>query len=243
MHRGYIKIWRKIQDWEWYDDPLTLWFFIRILFMANWEEKKWHGITIKPGQFVSSVEHLRFTYRDHGKNKKMTTQGVRTVLKRLFATNELTSESTNSYTLFSIVNWKKYQQEETNQVTSNSTNEQQTTNKRLTTTKEYKNVKNDKNINISASDKINPLFWEFKKLYPNCLAFKRTQQAFLKLGVTPELWETMKNSILSQKESKQWRDGFIPASYKWLEEERWKDSITQSVNDKRSKLLERLRTK
>jgi len=150
MHRGYIKLWRKIEDWEWFDDPITLWFFIRLMFMANWKTKKWHGFTIKPGQFISSIEHLRFEYKEHGKKKRLGSQMVRTIVKRLSSTCELTCQPTNAFTLFSIVNWKKYQSEETSQLTSQLTNGQQTTNKRLTTTKER--IKNDKNKAILSDD-------------------------------------------------------------------------------------------
>jgi len=76
---------------------------------------------------------------------------------------------------------------------------------------------------------VNPLFWEFKKIYPNCLAFKRTQDAFQKLKVDNILWGVMSQAIVKQKESKQWKDGFIPASFKWLEEERWNDNLENST--------------
>lgn len=76
---------------------------------------------------------------------------------------------------------------------------------------------------------VNPFFWEFKKLYPNCLAFKRTQGAFQKLNVDEALWGVMRKAILEQKESKSWKQGFVPASFKWLEEERWRDTVVKKV--------------
>jgi hypothetical protein len=219
MHRGYIKLWRKITDWEWYDEPIMLWFFVKILFMANWDDKKWHGITIKSGQFVSSIEHLRFEYKESGKKMKLSTMQVRNVLNRLKATNEITSVSTNNYTLFSIVNWKKYQGKETDELTSHITNGQQTDNKRITTTKEYKN---NKNI-------YSKYFYDFWKAYPKKQAFKRTEGVFRGLKVDEGLMGVILSAISRQKKTEQWsKDNgkWIPMPFKWLADERWKDEVT-----------------
>lgn len=143
MHRGYIKIWRKIQDWEWWDEPMMFWFFEKLILLANWEDKKWHGIIIKRGQFVTSIESLRFEYHlisNHKKRLKLSTQHVRTFLKLLKTTNELTIEATNKYSLISITNYDLYQDksgEPTNELTGSS----QAANKQLTTTKEVKESK------------------------------------------------------------------------------------------------------
>jgi hypothetical protein len=142
MHRGYIKLHRKILDWEWFDESLTFWFFIHLLFLANWETKQWHGIEIKRGQFVSSIEHLRFRHGIGKRSKLLTTMQVRTLIQRLKSTNEITSHSTTTFTIFTIVNYEKYQSNETNETTNGETNEQQTSNKPTTTTKEYKELKN-----------------------------------------------------------------------------------------------------
>lgn len=236
MHRGYVKLWRKIEDWSWFKSSKTLQLFIFLLIKANHQPYTFMGYEIDRGQVVTGRDSI-------SRQLGMTAQSFREATKRLKTTNDITIKTTNKFSIISIVNFTLYQDKTTNSTTNKTTNQQPTNNQQTTTIKECKNVKNEKNINIKPSDKINPLFWEFKKLYPNCLAFKRTQEAFHKLAVTPELWETMKTSILAQKESKQWRDGFVPASFKWLEEERWKDSITPTPNDKRSQLLERLRKK
>jgi predicted S18 family serine protease len=152
MHRGFIKIWRCIEDWEWIDDPLVFWFFCKLLLMANWEDKKWHGMTIKRGQFISSVESLRFKHGVGERKKRLTIMQVRTLIQRLKSTNEITSEATNKFTLYTIAKYELYQKKEnetTNEITSEITNEQQTNNKRTTTTKELKELKNYKNIQLS----------------------------------------------------------------------------------------------
>ena len=53
---SWIKIYRSLLDWEWYDDINTCRLFIHLLLTANYEDKKWHGMVIKRGQrFCSSV--------------------------------------------------------------------------------------------------------------------------------------------------------------------------------------------
>lgn len=39
---GYIKIHRKMLDWEWYDDIPTKTLFLHLLLTANWKDSKWH---------------------------------------------------------------------------------------------------------------------------------------------------------------------------------------------------------
>lgn len=130
MHRGYVKDWRRILEWEWYTDYKTCHLFRHCILRANVEDKQWKGQLIKKGSFVTSLENLS---RETG----LSVQNIRTSFKKL--TSELTIKTTNRNTIISIKNYENYQG-----LTSNLTNNQQTTNKLLTTTKEYKNEKNEK---------------------------------------------------------------------------------------------------
>lgn len=134
MHRGYVKDWRRILEWEWYTDYKTCHLFRHCILKANIEDKQWKGQSIKKGSFVTSLENLS---RETG----LSVQNIRTSLKKL--TSELTIKTTNRNTIISIKNYENYQG-----LTSNLTNNQQTTNKLLTTTKEYKNEKNEKKFII-----------------------------------------------------------------------------------------------
>jgi hypothetical protein len=139
MKEGFIKLHRKITEWEWYKEPNILSLFIHILFLANWEDKQWHGNIIKRGSFITSVENLALEVG-------LSIQQTRTVLSKLEHTGEINKQTTNKYTLITINKYNDYQK-----VTSTLTNKQQTNNKQpnkqITTTKEYKN-KEYKNIRI-----------------------------------------------------------------------------------------------
>lgn len=38
---GYIKLYRQIVDWEWYDDIPTSRLFMHLLLKANYAEREW----------------------------------------------------------------------------------------------------------------------------------------------------------------------------------------------------------
>lgn len=138
---GYIKLHRKILEWEWYDDPYVFRTFLHILLTANHKQKVWRGIPVQPGETITSLKHL-------AKETGMTVQQTRTALKKLESTNEITRKTTNKYTTIKVLNWGTYQIEDTESNKQNNkrtTNEQQTNNKQTTTNKNDKNVKKEKN--------------------------------------------------------------------------------------------------
>ena len=144
MKNGWIKIHYNLLNWEWYDDINTKTLFLHLLLMANWKDKKWHGILIKRGSFVTSLGKL-------ANQTGLSVQNVRTSLNKLKSTHEITSKTTNKYTYITINNFNDYQ-ETTNKLTNN----QQTTNKQLTTTEEGKKDKNIKE-SIKENKKSNKL--------------------------------------------------------------------------------------
>lgn len=144
MENSFIKLYRSLLDWEWWDDKNVTRLFLTILLSVNWQTKKWHGMTIEKGSVFTSTEHL-------SKKSGLTMQQTRTALNKLKSTGEITIKSTNKGTLVTVENWAKYQfmpEEVTNESTSNPTNNQQTTNKQITNDQQQlKKEKNKKNIN------------------------------------------------------------------------------------------------
>ena len=142
MNDGFIKLNRKIIDWEWYDDINTKTLFIHILLMANFEDKKWHGETVKRGSFLTSYQTL-------ATQTGLTMQQVRTSIKKLLSTNDITKVTSNKNTVIIVPNYNLYQAvQQTEEQTNNieETNEQHSNNIQVTTTKNIKNIKNKKNI-------------------------------------------------------------------------------------------------
>lgn len=134
---GYIKIYRQLKDWEWYDDINTTRLFLHLLLSANFKDKNWKGITIEAGSLVIGRFKL-------SQQTGLSEQQVRTCLKKLKSTNEITIKSTNDYSIIKLNNWFNYQ--ENNQ---QITNEQPTDNQQITTTKERNNSIKKESNNIS----------------------------------------------------------------------------------------------
>lgn len=129
---GWICLYKKLINWEWYQDGNTCRLFIHLLLLANYEDKYWQGQLIKRGQLVTSLEHLS---DDLG----LSVQQIRTSIKKLKSTGEITSKATNKYTLVTIERYEDYQSKE-EKATSKITNEQQTNNKQITTTNNITNI-------------------------------------------------------------------------------------------------------
>lgn len=99
---GWIKIHRKVLNWEWYDDINTKTLFFHLLLTANHQDKKWRGQIIKRGQKITSLEHL-------AKEVGLTIQQIRTSLNKLKSTSEITVKATNKFTLITIEKYSDYQ--------------------------------------------------------------------------------------------------------------------------------------
>ena len=138
MDTGYIKLFRKMTEWEWYDDLPTFRLFIHLLLRANYQEKKWHGMIVERGCYITSISNL-------ATETKLSAQQVRTAINRLISTNEITKSSTSKYTIIKVLNYDCYQG--VNKVDNKqATNEQQATNNQSTTTKERKESKKERSI-------------------------------------------------------------------------------------------------
>lgn len=190
-NNGYIKLHRSILEWEWWDDLNTYRLFTYLLLTANFEEKKWHGITIKRGQVLTSLDTL-------SKETGLSVGQVRRSLARLISTNEITSETTNQYRIISVCNYDTYQGEQqasdkqnSKQSDNQTTSERQADDKRTTTTKE---CKNDNNIRTKEDNKENTPTSRSKKETTPKFNFKG---ALIELGVEPQIaeeWATIRKA-------------------------------------------------
>lgn len=147
---GWIKLHRALLDKTiWINStPEQKTILITLLLMANHEQNQWEWkgkkYIVKSGEFITSLEKIVAKC-----GKGITTQNVRSALKRFEKLQFLTNESTKQNRLIKIENWSLYQDEENrpNKATNKEvTNDQQRPNKEVTTNKNDKNDKNDKNI-------------------------------------------------------------------------------------------------
>lgn len=151
---GFIKLFRQILDWEWYDDLPTCRLFIHLLLKANYAERNWHGQTIERGSCITSYATL-------ASETGLSQEQIKRALKNLTKTGEIKRIATNKNTVICVVKYADFQGfgfEYNEQTTSKEqaenkqkTNEQQTSNEQTTTTKEIKNKRNKESKNIYTS--------------------------------------------------------------------------------------------
>ena len=99
---GWIQVSRKLLDWEYFNDELMLRGWLYLLLKANHEDKVWHGLEIKRGQYVTSLSKMA---RDLG----ISVQQTRRILDTLKSTYEIASCATNKFTIISICKYDIYQ--------------------------------------------------------------------------------------------------------------------------------------
>lgn len=209
----YIKLSRKILEWEWWDDINTCRLFIYCLLKANWKDGRFKGMVIPKGSFVSSIPKM-------SDETSLTIREIRTAISHLKSTGEVTCKSYAKYTVFTVKNYCEYQQ-------SDLQNDRQATGKRhsndmLTTTiEEYKEGKNNKkeDTNVSKKKFVPPTVEEVRA-YCQERGNKVDPQAFVD-HYTSNGWMVGKNKMKSWKaavgtwERSSWQSREAPAQKKY----------------------------
>lgn len=150
---GWIKLHRKLLNWEWYTDSNMVHLFIHLLLKANHEPGNWRGVYVKRGQVITGRKKL-------SQETGISERTIRTCLNRLKSTSELTTEPTNGYTIITISHYDSYQLSESQsdqQTDQPNANDRPASDQRPTTNKNNKNDNNEKENKIKHDFE---LFWE-----------------------------------------------------------------------------------
>ncbi|MEY9096319.1 hypothetical protein [Paenibacillus sp. RC84] len=219
--QGWIKLHRKVLRSSMYKQLNSkqrdvMW---TVLLLANHESNQWEFrgeiYSVKPGQFITSLDHLQENCASD-----VSIQSVRTALLKLEKHEFLTNESTMRNRLITVVNWGFYQGIE-DEPTKSLTGSQQSPNKELTTNKNVKNDKNEKKL---------LRFEEFWNLYPKKAAQKDAEKAWTALNPTSidEVITAAKHYAEDCKRSKRDKQYIkLPATF--LRQERWKDYLPEEA--------------
>ena len=143
---GYIKLHRKMLDWGWYQNQNVKDLFIHLLLIANFKESKFEGMTIYPGQIITSINSL-------SRGTNLSIRSVRTALDKLEKSKILTKQVTSRFTLITIENWELYQGNDF-EVTSQVTSDRHASDMQVTSDRQHH--KNAKNANNAKNEKNNP---------------------------------------------------------------------------------------
>ena len=190
---GFIKLDRKMVEWEWYKDSNTKVLFLHMLFKANWKDASFMGTEVKRGSFVSSIKHLSL-------ETGVSERSIRTAISHLKMTGEVTSNSTNKFTVFTINNYDTYQTDD-RQSDTQVPIERQATDKQPTTIEE---VKKERSKEVKKKDIKNSAFQPPTKEDVSNYCEERKNGVDAKRFID---FHTMKGWMVGKNKMKDWKAG------------------------------------
>ena len=150
---GYIRLHRRILSSSIIKKPTLFHFWIWCLLKATHCEYKtivgYQEITLQPGQFI-------FGRYAASKETGLSERCIRTCIKTLKSTGNMTIKTTNKFSIITICNWGKYQNtEHINDQHNDRQYDQQATSKRPASDhkQEHKEHKEEKETTLAQSDK------------------------------------------------------------------------------------------
>jgi biotin operon repressor len=212
---GFIKLHRRMLQWEWATTPSTLVVFVHLLLRANYEPRRWRGLDLLPGQVVTGRAAL-------AEQTGLSEKQIRTALKNLEKTGEVAIKTTRQFSLISITKWADYQDRGQQRANEGPTEGQQ-----RATLKESKKVRREE----SKTPPIAPPrggepegFADFWEAFPRQRRgskdkAKRAYAQALKRASAAEIAEGLELYV----KSKDVADGYAKGAAAWLNDDRWAD--------------------
>lgn len=221
----YIKLSRKITEWEWYSDINVSRLFIHILISVNWKDGRFQGVEIPRGSVATSYNSL-------ASQTGLSVMQVRTAIKKLNLTGEITVRQHPKFSVITVNNYNTYQSD--NKVNNTDvTQEQHRCNTDLTTIEEGKKERREEDIYSFSNEKPKELpseeqiFTTIRELYNSvCRSYprlvkisdkrKKAIRARLRTGYTLEDFQTLfekaeASDFLKGKNDRDWN-----ADFDWL---------------------------
>ncbi len=113
--KGWIKLHRKILNWQWYDDNATYKIFTYLIMSANYEDVWYRGELLKQGTLSTSLTNIHI-------ETKLSLNTVKKSLKNLESTGEITTKKSGKKIIITIANYTMYQHEEFDDLEENNFN-------------------------------------------------------------------------------------------------------------------------
>ena len=99
---GYVRLYRSLLEWEWFQNSPTLHVFLFLLLSACFRPIRHAGVELAPGQLITARRTI-------AQRTGLSEQQVRTALAHLKSTGEITSKSTSHFSLITLNNYARYQ--------------------------------------------------------------------------------------------------------------------------------------
>jgi hypothetical protein len=155
-------------EWEWYDDINVCRLWMHLLLKANHKDNRWKGVDVKAGQLITG----RLSLSDE---TGLTQQQVRTALKKLKSTGEVTSKIYSKFSVITITSWSEYQQD------NQQSNQQSTSNQPASNHKqECKELKKEKKQDSTPYQAILDSYHERLPMLPGIQKLTPTRKRHIK---------------------------------------------------------------
>lgn len=231
MHRGYIKLWRRLQDSFLWTDAGALQVWVHLLLGANYKDTQFmfngKKQLLKRGQLITGRKKLS-TATGLSENKIYRTMNM------LESEQLIEQQKFNLFTLVSIVKYDEYQSFE--QLNEQQIDNQSTTNRQpVDTSKELRRIKESKypapnNISQTQLDEFNTVW----AVYPNKIGREAALKKFLLQVKTKEDYDLLVKGIENYKkdiEDKQTDKRYIKHGSAFFNSV-WRDwAVMESVDD------------
>lgn len=112
---GWIKLYSKMKEWEWFTDAYVLQVFVFLLLSANFKDGKTCGRPVKRGQYLTSIRGLAAALQ---MNERTAMRALKTLVES--DTIEVQSDRQNG-TLITIKKYSEYQENQSRRVAPNTT--------------------------------------------------------------------------------------------------------------------------
>ena len=99
---GWIKLHRKLTDWEWYNDLPTFKLFMHLLLTVNYQPTRFKGDELEAGTLNTTLDVL-------AEGSGLTKKQVRRALDNLESTGEITKSKAHNKMLVKVLNFSIYQ--------------------------------------------------------------------------------------------------------------------------------------
>lgn len=228
MTPGWIKLHRRMLNWEWWDDLPTFRLFVYLLLAANFHPSKYRGSDVPAGSVLTGRKKL-------SEKTGLSEQQVRTALNKLKSTGEITITSKAKFSIISIAKWDEYQDinQHSNQLsTSNQPHPNKVRRKEgvLPDTESdlfgNQNETHSQNAYPDAQETFD-LFW---KHYPRKIAKGQARKAFATAckRVNPAIIVSAARGYDEQCRNEGTDLRFIKHATTWLNNQCWEDFTPQS---------------
>lgn len=102
---GWVKLHRKLLEWEWYEDAHMVHLLVHLLLTATHEDRKYKGLTIRRGQLVTTIKELADALGTPESSTRLR-------IKRLKSCGFISIKVAHNKTTITICNYDSYQMRE-----------------------------------------------------------------------------------------------------------------------------------